>query len=59
MCERVMRVFRVWFTTEVGLELFCDAEAKNSEEARKKAVREIKQKSPELGLVYRFAWERC
>jgi len=54
-----MRVFRVWFTTEVGLELFCDAEAKNSEEARKKAVREIKQKSPELGLVYRFAWERC
>lgn len=50
-------MYRVWFTTGIGLELFHDVEAENIDEAREKATREIKDKSPEIELEYRYAWE--
>lgn len=49
--------YRVWFTTRTGLELFHDVEAKDEREAREKAMDELMEKSPNLGLIYRYAWK--
>ena len=37
--------------------MFHAVEAENIDEAREKATREIKEKSPEIELEYRYAWK--
>jgi len=49
--------YRVWFTERfTGFEIFQDVEAENGLEARQKAEKELKQKNPNLQLIYRYTW---
>jgi len=49
--------YRVWFTERfTGFEIFQDVEAENGQEARLKAEKQLKEKSPNLQLIYRYTW---